>query len=1273
MPLLIARDAAQNKQVDLSHYKMDDKLAVNFATALPKLANQGVQIETLLLCHNPFEETGIRAIAGALGSCMHLMRLDLSGCNLSSDAVELSQEGYVSGSVALGAVLKEHPTIEALSLSKTRLNDRDATELLKELEAHRTLNELDLSGNSLGSDKNNEFALAMAEFITNRPEGIIPALRKLSLGWNAIRGTAAEILTAALKDSGRGPTRLERLSLTWNNLGVVGGAALGDALRTNTVLQWLDLEHTELEERGTMVIADAMKENTSMRTLILDNNPIGRLGGRAVLRAMIARRADTSRTQTPNLFRISGCTLLPPVVKSSSATELPLVYASLNQATFDTYTPGGTWLCRLNNPYERVVANELVALGWSEDGENWQDEKLDGAPFEVPEPPDGSVWERANPSAFQLPEEGELQVTYHCTRLPPTSLDVLHSEMMRSLVTLLRDVLMVQGPEAALAVLQLAEYEMYFTAENAAFVVQLFEDTAHRAAAAAALFHRIVDSINWSTEFLDRMTAHEIRLMQSQLGHLFHFVPTNPTGHHRLNMYNQYDSILIRKLVSLSWADARYRMENNMIDTSQNGGYGGIRNLKLDGRSYRLKNNDSSYLPTTGIIELDFVSTNLSSRFAMTPAMPAAVFKGLCYALRRTDFSIRVKKRKPFRDQDTLLSLNFKWAAENLEELDYSLAMHSSVKIQARYRCYRKYRQHTTEACLRRTNEERQLRTDRHLTVSSSRLAAQVHEAEEGKNDFFVRIVTKMQARFRGKQTRLWMERVSNSTKDHTRTELNELAAKAYAVRGHAPRAHRQCWYIPTDAAEAIEAHSDEDRIRHGMRQRLAMLRRATSEFVFSTKQVRILLTSGTIDQSAAVDLVVLAFAGLPDPENLQTSVLSLLKGHEVVEVRSRLGWANVLNPFLVDGHHTFEFKYHDHRIVCAVLFQAAAEPGLNWQNGTFATASNPVSLYLTPLQLRQLTSPRDSLTSYIVTLTPGSVRHWGVSFVDLLRSYLFLTRCSKNASMITTTLLLTQESGPNRTPPCPPSRRHCSVRSYLTRFVSRPLPWFVIVRKTGRAINRPVQLDSALTSHSLVLTCTVFFASQNKSGMDVPASWEIELPRRDIFEADYNTNDRCLDLSIRCRLARRLLMPGKGRWHCVPKAQLQLDVSKTYLKHETDELDMDEVDGLHPDREGAQKCPVNAPASDTRQLHGIAPTIEQIERLYDLPVEAEDEDGSWAIGDDGVLEKVPGGWEMQQWVIGEKHWLPGNLHALLGHAPASTDIEVVDSRPNTSPRTAEG
>ena len=75
LPLLIARDPAANREIDLSHYKMGDQLAQNFALVLPKMAAQGVEVEALLLSHNPIGEPGILAIAGALESCQQLRRL----------------------------------------------------------------------------------------------------------------------------------------------------------------------------------------------------------------------------------------------------------------------------------------------------------------------------------------------------------------------------------------------------------------------------------------------------------------------------------------------------------------------------------------------------------------------------------------------------------------------------------------------------------------------------------------------------------------------------------------------------------------------------------------------------------------------------------------------------------------------------------------------------------------------------------------------------------------------------------------------------------------------------------------------------------------------------------------------------------------------------------------------------------------------------------------------------------------------------------------------
>ena len=76
---------------------------------------------------------------------------------------------------------------------------------------------------------------------------------------------------------------------------------------------------------------------------------------------------------------------------------------------FDPNEPGGVWECDLSNPYERVVANELVELAWSQPGENWQNETLDDKPFELREPGEHEVLTREQ---YKLPEEGLMSITY---------------------------------------------------------------------------------------------------------------------------------------------------------------------------------------------------------------------------------------------------------------------------------------------------------------------------------------------------------------------------------------------------------------------------------------------------------------------------------------------------------------------------------------------------------------------------------------------------------------------------------------------------------------------------------------------------------------------------------------------------------------------------------------------------------------------------------------------------------------------------------------------
>ena len=110
--------------------------------------------------------------------------------------------------------------------------------------------------------------------------------------------------------------------------------------------------------------------------------------------------------------------------------------------------------------------------------------------------------------------------------------------------------------------------------------------------------------------------------------------------------------------------------------------------------------------------------------------------------------------------------------------------------------------------------------------------------------------------------------------------------------------------------------------------------------------------------------------------------------------------------------------------------------------------------------------------------------------------------------------------------------------------------------------------------------------------GMEPGTGWETgEMPTRGLFEADYITEKNCGDLRIRCGIARRLLMPGVGRWRCMPADQLL--------------------------------CSDEGPLHETGE-------IELVRRLIDDT--PEEEGGEYVVGDDGTLEPVPAGVTVARW-----------------------------------------
>ena len=174
--------------------------------------------------------------------------------------------------------------------------------------------------------------------------------------------------------------------------------------------------------------------------MVLGDNPIGQRGGRAVLRAL-NRMIKLGTLQTGRQILLDKCNY-----DVSSAYDL-----------FDPQEPGGNWTCDLTDPYDRAVAWELVELAWTEQGENWLNETLDGKPYNLPEPEQDETWTRQD---FQLPHEGVLSVQYVVTAKVPRFSNCIDEEMFEVLTAM-----MYRSPsDHGLRIVKLAACEFYFTA-----------------------------------------------------------------------------------------------------------------------------------------------------------------------------------------------------------------------------------------------------------------------------------------------------------------------------------------------------------------------------------------------------------------------------------------------------------------------------------------------------------------------------------------------------------------------------------------------------------------------------------------------------------------------------------------------------------------------------------------------------------------------------------------------------------------------------------------
>ncbi len=108
-----------------------------------------------------------------------------------------------------------------------------------------------------------------------------------------------------------------------------------------------------------------------------------------------------------------------------------------------------------------------------------------------------------------------------------------------------------------------------------------------------------------------------------------HFIPTNPTGHYKLDLINPMHRIIKERMVGIAKEEKDFRKANvaneggTIIDTSQHGDWENFRNETLNKEKYDFDTEEAAAGGVEeGILEFDYVSTDVAHRMGVRWHIP---------------------------------------------------------------------------------------------------------------------------------------------------------------------------------------------------------------------------------------------------------------------------------------------------------------------------------------------------------------------------------------------------------------------------------------------------------------------------------------------------------------------------------------------------------------------------------------------------------------------------------------------------------------------------
>ncbi|EQC36905.1 hypothetical protein SDRG_05733 [Saprolegnia diclina VS20] len=331
LPLLLRKH--HTTSFDFSYQSLGDKFIVQFASALRDVPF----VEEINVCDNRLSDRALNKLLRALEAKPNLTKLNISQNEIGAASASTLKH-YIGSTLC---------TVTHLSICNADIDDHECAAFMSAFESNKSVVDLRLSRNRIGEAEN--LNVVQPDLITGGEAignmlNVNLTLTHLDLAWNLLRLASGVTLANALRLN----YNLYEINVAYNALGDAGAMAFGQSLEVNKSLRVLNLSYNNIRCKGASVIASALsRTNATLHKLILDGNNIGKEGGRILMYAMV-------QNGTP-----SGCSIS---MKACSLND------HSNQTTFDPMEPGGVYCLNCADPYESMIAHELLRLAATKRG-----------------------------------------------------------------------------------------------------------------------------------------------------------------------------------------------------------------------------------------------------------------------------------------------------------------------------------------------------------------------------------------------------------------------------------------------------------------------------------------------------------------------------------------------------------------------------------------------------------------------------------------------------------------------------------------------------------------------------------------------------------------------------------------------------------------------------------------------------------------------------------------------------------------------------------------